>query len=227
MQKKLKKLVRDYRVPASITAGLAGVFVALGDKYLKTGGRLALVLPRALLSGVAWEKSRRLLAQSYRVDYMIVSHEPDHWNFSENTDLSEVLVVATKKRSTDGNAERHRVTCVNLWHNPRNAIEALALSRLIAHSTPPVVPSKKATQGALQLRMDGLKFGEALAIPWPTFRQTSWNFPCAFAQSDLIRLHYPLLEGSLKLPGQQKGVRISPLPSGPNCRTGSGPARHL
>ncbi|MGH9804779.1 MAG: hypothetical protein ACRD4D_06380, partial [Candidatus Acidiferrales bacterium] len=100
------------------------------------------------------------------------------------------------------------VTCVNLWHNPRNAIEALALSRLIAHSTPPLVPSKEATQGALQLRMDGLKFGEALAVPWQTLKQTPWGFPCAFAQSDLIRVHYTLLEGSFNLPGQEKSVRI-------------------
>jgi hypothetical protein len=64
MQKRLKKLVKDHKIPASITAGLAAVFVALGDKYLKQQGRLALVLPRSILSGVSWEKTRELLERS-------------------------------------------------------------------------------------------------------------------------------------------------------------------
>jgi hypothetical protein len=76
MHKRLKQLVRKHQVPASITAGLGSVFVAVGDKYLKEGGRLALVLPRALLSGVAWEKTRDIVNQRYDVDGLIVSHEP-------------------------------------------------------------------------------------------------------------------------------------------------------
>jgi hypothetical protein len=107
MQKKLKKLVKDEKVPASVTAGLAAVFVALGDKYLKPGGRLALVLPRSILSGVAWEKTRNLLESSYQIEHVIVSHEPDHWNFSENTDLSEVLIVAQKLEQGSAGGSRN------------------------------------------------------------------------------------------------------------------------
>ena len=50
MQSTLKSLVKNLHVQTNITAGLAAVFVALADRYVKSEGRLALVLPKALLS---------------------------------------------------------------------------------------------------------------------------------------------------------------------------------
>jgi hypothetical protein len=76
------------------------VFIAVADRHLKAGGRLAFVLPKALLSGVAWQPSRELLARAYQMEYVIVSHDPARWNFSENTDLSEALFVARKLPSS-------------------------------------------------------------------------------------------------------------------------------
>jgi hypothetical protein len=202
MQNRLKRLVRKYHVPASITAGLGAVFVALGDKYLKEGGRLALVLPRALLSGVAWQKTRDFMNQRYRLEYVVVSHEADHWNFSENTDLSEVLVVAQKcdGKPTDENS---RVVCVNLWRNPRNAIEALTLSRALAKCSPPALTTAGQHQGALNLNIGSDKYGEALAPAWSELKTDMWNFPCAFAQSELVRTLYGLCAGRLFLPGRK------------------------
>lgn len=54
MQTRLKKIVAEEGVPANITAGLGTVFVAIGHKKLNARGRMSLVLPRALLSGIAW-----------------------------------------------------------------------------------------------------------------------------------------------------------------------------
>src|SRR5258707_10478975 len=48
MQDRLKKLVKESGVQASITSGLGSVFTAIGDRNLKVGGRLALILPKAL-----------------------------------------------------------------------------------------------------------------------------------------------------------------------------------
>ena len=91
MQAALREIVADEGIPANITAGLGSVFVALGHLRLASDGRLALVLPRALLSGVAWQETRRLLGNNYHLKYVIVSHQPGSWNFSENTELSECL----------------------------------------------------------------------------------------------------------------------------------------
>jgi hypothetical protein len=213
MQKRLKRLVREYKVPASITAGLGSVFVAVGDKYLKEGGRLALVLPRALLSGVAWEKTRNFINQHYRLEYVVVSHEANHWNFSENTDLSEVLVVARKfgKKAVGRDT---KVVCVNLWRNPRNAIEALTLSRTLAKCSPPEVTTTQQSQGALALSIGSDKYGEALAARWAELKTDLWNFPCTFAQSDLVRTLYGLRVGRLYLPGRRGHAAIPLCPLG-------------
>jgi len=222
MQKRLKRLVREYKVPASITAGLGSVFVAVGDKYLKEGGRLALVLPRALLSGVAWEKTRSFMNQHYRLEYVVVSHEANHWNFSENTNLSEVLVVARKsgKKTTGGDT---KVVCVNLWRNPRNAIEALTLSRTLTKCSPPEVTTTQQSQGALTLSIGTDKYGEALAARWSELKTDMWNFPCAFAQSDLVRILYGLRVGRLYLPGRGGHARIPLCPLGEIADLGPDP----
>jgi hypothetical protein len=199
MQKRLKKLVKDYKIPASVTAGLSSLFVALGDKYLKEQGRLALVLPRSILSGVAWEKTRKLLEQNYEIEYIIVSHEPDHWNFSENTQLSEVLIVAQKLKR--GITPKGNVKCVNLWRNPRNTVDALALSRAIQQCVPPNVHQLK---GPSNLTVGDAKFGEAVSAPQSEFGGSIWVFPCAYAQSELLRTFYALKDGVLVTPGHRE-----------------------
>jgi len=66
---------------------------------LEKGGRIGLVLPKAVLGGVAWRKVREVLLEKYHIEYIISSFEgPNSWNFSENTSLSEVLLVARKKQ---------------------------------------------------------------------------------------------------------------------------------
>jgi hypothetical protein len=87
MQTKLKNLVRAQRLPAKVTAGLGAVFVAMADRYLSPDGMLSLVLPRSVISGDAWQKTRGLFGEKYQLEYVVVCHEVGHWNFSENTDI--------------------------------------------------------------------------------------------------------------------------------------------
>ena len=215
MQERLKREVSRTFTQASITAGLGSVFVAVADRHLKTGGRLALVLPRALLSGVAWNKTRELLRNKYEVEHVIVSHDPGRWNFSENTDLSEVLVVARKTKGTEEKSHgvgsaAGRVTCVNLWSNPRTSTEALSIASSIARNA---APDLTEGQGALPIESGGAKIGEAVSVAWSAFRDGSWMLPCAFAQSDLARVAEQLRGGMVRLPGSegQKKVRLCTL----------------
>jgi len=207
MQKRLASMLVKSQVPANTTAGLGSVFVAVAHRHIKTGGRLALVLPKALLSGVAWEKTRTLLSHRYQLEYLVVSHHPDHWNFSENTNLSEVLVVA---RRVNGKADWEvPVICVNLWRNPATAVEALGLARAITLAQP---PDAKTGQGALQPHVGGKKFAEVLAVPWARLREHIWMYPCAFAQSDLIRTLYRLLEGIVQNPNDAATTTVPLCP---------------
>jgi hypothetical protein len=197
MQRRLGRIVKRRQLSASITAGLGSVFVALADRHLAPGGRLALVLPRALLTGVAWRKTRELLASGYDIEYLVASHEPGRYNFSENTNLSEVLLVARKR---DGAADRRRGTvCVNLWRNPRNSVEGLTLASQLARGR---APDLLDDQGALDVSIGGTKMGEAVRVPEELLLAPSWNVGCAYAQSELTRALVHLLEGRLYLPGR-------------------------
>src|SRR5439155_395832 len=73
--------------------------------------------------------TRELLARQYHVRAIVVSHEPGGWNFSENTHISECLLVA--RRLTDGE-QAGNTKVVNLWRRPRNSIEALAVTHQLA-----------------------------------------------------------------------------------------------
>lgn len=210
-QTKLKKLVKRYHLQANVTAGLGSVFVAVGDRYVKRGGRLALVLPKALVSGVAWAPTRELLAKNYQVEFLVASQDPERWNFSESTSLSEVMLVARKLERGEDAADKSTVV-LNLWRNPDTAFEALAIYHTLKNKPAPPGPQG---QGALEFSLDrssgNEKLGEALAFPWQEIRSwPAWMLPCAFAQSDLIRAAYFITKGELWLPGR-KGFAPVPL----------------
>lgn len=209
MQAELKKIVSARGVPANITAGLAPVFVALGHRYLKWGGRLALVLPRALLSGVAWKETRLLLGHNYHVEHVVVSHEPGRWNFSENTKLSECLVVA-KWIPNDETAGP--TTFVNLWVNPRTSIEALSVASTIKRTKGVQLHGESGTS---ELKVGSKKIGEIILSPSKRIRNTVWKEEAAFAQTDLCRMAYYLAEGELYIPprGRLGKIDLAPLKS--------------
>jgi hypothetical protein len=206
LQRKLQDIVKRRGLSASITAGLGSVFFALGDQYLKEGGRLAFIVPRALLSGVAWGKTRELIGRGYHLEWIVVSHEPNHWNFSENTNLSEVLVVARKRETA---AEQERVGCANLWRQPRNAVESLTIVRALVEN---VAPDVRAEHGVLHLNLGVDTMGEAVSVPWAWLRERLWGLPCAFAQAEAVRVLFHLLERRLYLPARGRVERPAKLP---------------
>ena len=103
---------------ASATAGLGSAFVAAASPKLRPGeGRLALVLPITVCTGPSWEQTRSLIEKDFVLDIVITSHDPLRWNFSDSTDLSEALLIATRRSDESPSAE-HRTVFVNLWQNP-------------------------------------------------------------------------------------------------------------
>lgn len=171
------------------------MFVGLANKHIRKGGRLALVLPKALFSGVSWDETRQLVNRDYRLDYLIVSHDAEHWNFSESTNLSEALLVATRNHASKS-PEGHQTIVVNLWRNPRTAVEALTIARdALQNGAPDLITGR----GAKRIIVEGETWGEILSVDDTTIKQ-DWFLPCAFAQSDLIRMAYYLAKGCLWLP---------------------------
>ena len=214
MQKELKRRVLEAGLAASITAGLGSVFVALADMYLEPNGRLALVLPAALTTGDAWSKTRELIAARYHLETIVTSHDAARWAFSENTELSEVLVVARKRQPTE-KPEKLMSRFVNLWHNPRSSGEALAIAHGVSRIGvgAPLHVSEAVEHGVAPIRVGGKKFGEVVHLP--TVETADTWIGGAFAQTEALRAAVHLMRGKLYLPGSSKTwpLPITPLGS--------------
>jgi len=207
LQNRLARMLRDTQAEASSTAGLGAVFVAVADTAIKRGGRLGLVLSKALLSGVAWAPTRELLARDYAVECVIVSQDPTRWNFSENTHLSEALLVAQKTAdATDDPQRDDDVVFVNLWRNPRTVFEALLTAQGIISGQP---PSLEAGQGAQAIRVGEQKIGEAFRVPRSRLTGGYWGLCSSYAQTDLARTASFLVDGRVRLPGVQGETPIA------------------
>jgi hypothetical protein len=73
LQTELKRRVKQ--IGANATTGLGSVFVALADKWLKPGGRLAFVVPAAVASGEAWADTRQLISDRYHLETVVSSQD--------------------------------------------------------------------------------------------------------------------------------------------------------
>lgn len=74
-------------------------FFLLSDKFLKEGGRIAAVIKGTVLNIKSDRGIRRMLAQEYDIEYVFA--RSDGSNYSEDTDLREVLIIARKGHSED------------------------------------------------------------------------------------------------------------------------------
>ncbi len=192
LQAELKRRVKQFG--ASATAGLGSVFVALADRWLNPGGRLAFVLPAALSSGEAWAETRQLIASRYHLETVISSHDAERFNFSENTDLSEILIIARKLKPKE---KPGRTTCISLWRNPRSIHEAIDLANRIVQVTKPV-PIEDS--GITTVSGPAGKLAEITTMPAAKDEQ-NWT-GALFAQTELLRVCLALEKGQLYLPGQ-------------------------
>ena len=193
LQTELKKRAKDLQ--ASVTAGLGSVFLAIADKYLRVGGRVAFILPVALATGEAWSASRRLLADKYHVEVVMVSHDAEHPNFSENTDLSEIMFIARKLRE---NEHADETMYVNLWYNPRTVYEAMNMSIQIRECSPARLDSTGITSITA---LKGRKLAEVIALP-AAQGDNQW-IGVQFAQTWTLRAAVQLEQGRLVVPGKK------------------------
>jgi len=221
LQNRLSKLLRDLGISGIGQAGLGAVFVFLADKYLKIDGRVGLVLPRAVLSGVAWEKVREKLLKDYHIEYIITSYEGgDNWNFSENTSLSEILLVA---RKIGGKNRRSATFFVNLWRKPRNELEAIYIgSQLVElYDAAKLYDVENSNASPYSIKMHGRKIGEVYSAQIGDVNIGRYNF---FAQAELNRAVVLLRNGIIYLPTRGIVGRI-PITSLSNLGAEIGPDR--
>jgi hypothetical protein len=199
LQKLLGQLLKEQNLSGIGQAGLGAVFVFIADKYLEENGRLGLVLPRAVLSGVSWKKVREMLLEKYHIEYIITSYETNNqWNFSENTDLSEVLIVARKKKKGE---ESGFTFFVNLWKKPSNELESIYLGTQLKglYGSAKLYDVENANASPYHLKLHGKKIGEVYSAKLEDNNFGVYNF---FSQMELNRVLLFMRKGILYLPDQ-------------------------
>ena len=199
LQQELRKILRTHNLTGIGQAGLGAVFVFLADNYLKRGGRIGLVLPKAVLNGVAWRIVREKLLTDYHIEYVISSFQgPNDWNFSENTSLSEVLLVARKLRS--GETPGYTFF-VSLWRKPVNEMEAISIGSQLTriYNNPELFDIFNSNTTCFSITVRGGKIGEAWSA---RIDDVDFGYLISFAQAELNRITTLLRKGIVYLPKQ-------------------------
>ncbi len=187
IQAELSRRLREMQ--ASAVAGMGAAFVAAASPRLRPGeGRLALVLPATVCTGRSWKQTRELIERDFTLNMVITSHDPQRWNFSDSTDLSEALLIATRRPENGATAEL-RTTFVNLWRNPHGIAQAHRVAQAISATT----PARLEDTGTALLEVDGHHVGEVVSISESTLVGNQW-LGVQFARADLLRTARKLLE---------------------------------
>ena len=140
-----------------------------------------------------------LLINKYHIEALIASFEgPDEWNFSENTSLSEVLLVAQKRTPDIVDTPRTSTVFANLWRKPSTEQESLHLGsqllnlriRAAQHELDSIDSS------FFPLTLSGRQVGEAYTVH---LAEPIFGFYQLFAQGELNRTVALLRTGSLHL----------------------------
>lgn len=93
-KKRLATYLKGYEKYIHGQLGLYGYFVLLGDRFVNTDGKLALVLPATILRVKSAKGVRRLLTENYQIEHIISTWQ--RAAFSEGAQFREILLVAKK-----------------------------------------------------------------------------------------------------------------------------------
>jgi len=148
-----------------------------------------LVIPKSLLSGADWKKTRDELIENYHFKYIVSTFESP-FAFSESTNLSEILLVLEKR---DGR-KSHQIIYLNLLKLPKSTYESLTLLEKIRRLKPADVNLGGA--GTCPVNLNQSKFGELISIDESIVKLNALVLCANFAQTDAIRIAVNLLTKS-------------------------------
>jgi hypothetical protein len=190
---KVNEYAREYNEDMTGQTGLAAPFVLLGDRYLKEGGRLALVLPTAVVNRYSWDVVREMLAENYHVEHMLVSWAPSQPAWSEDTDLREVLLVARKLEASESNVGDTIVTHVDA---DINFTQAREIAESLGRTDTSNISIRQ--RNALNLFSGMNQLGASKSFPAAFLKNhtDNWYRFAAYREPDLVRLMLSL-EGIL------------------------------
>ncbi len=114
---------------AARLSGSANSFLVLGERMARSDKAIfAVVLPTVMATNPAALETRRYLSQNFHVDTIVSSHDPGRIYFSENTSISEALLIC---RRWNGEGSKPPTRIVNLAENPDTPVKSLDVAARI------------------------------------------------------------------------------------------------
>ena len=113
-------------------SGYSSMFIVLGEHLTKLsdGATIALVSPLVNATNYSSKEIRDILGKMFHIEYIVASHDPERFYFSENTNIPEMLLVG--RRHPDEPNDQPPTLFVNLTVNPDNPSEAIALASALS-----------------------------------------------------------------------------------------------
>ena len=197
-------------------AGEATGFIELADRKLKNGGQLGLITPLSLMSGEAWDKSRKKLANKYTdiVLLSVAAKTQKVLSFSADTGMAEAMFVGTKCQK--GESPSGRAVCVVLDDRPKTPLDGFAAADALraAVSVGGLRRIEDGPFGGTAISIGNDVIGHALDSPLPN--DSTWDI-CRIADLALAQSAWKLMhEQVLWLPGMPKpfGEKLALVPFG-------------
>ena len=194
-------------------AGIASAFAALGNRKLKSGGILALVLPLTAASGFSWREFREMIANGY-ADLTVVSITANGRDmaFSSETGMAECLVVARKLGA--GETSDGRIRFASLAHRPAGFAQSAAVAASVSQMRN-IRKIEDGPYGGTPIEIGDEFAGATLETPigkdgesWSAVRVSDYS---------LAQSAFALANSELRLPGEPTAV---PLPTAPISEIG-------
>lgn len=182
-------------------AGLPTNFVDLAHRKLRAGGVLALIVPAAAVTGKSWEKTRQLLAKLYE-DIVVVTLASAESStaraFSNDTNMAEAVIVATRRHQAAklAESERCRARYICLRRRPATNSEGVDLARA-------------ATPGGDFDEPGGSHAGFAVPV---LFTADGGGHPSGVMSAELCGIAANLTIGYLRLPGVADLIDVPTVP---------------
>ena len=151
-------------------SGGSNGFVVLGAQNLKANGRIAAVLPASVAQAASGLPIRRMLGKM-RVEYVVILKDPQGLAFSENTAISELLLIAQNRKPR----REDRTAFVKVLRKPPTPAQAQAMGEAI---------------------LRGEKSPDYDITHWPQARMAEGDwFPTQFVRDELVETWQGLSAG--------------------------------
>lgn len=182
----LKELLGEINPKYKTSGGQTLPFILLGDKYLKPGGRMALVLPATVIQRSSMEAIRELLFDKYDIEHIMLKWVKKEIAFSENTDIREILLIIRKRYEGMETTNHTLITHID-EHFTFMEARQIADQIIVSEQKPSVISIKGRIRQPIFI---GIKqMGEIASIPRVILDTTleNWYQLVSYRKFDLVR----------------------------------------